>query len=49
MNNTTALLPNSTADKWDQAMYAFLAEKQRRSSPGLSGLPPLVELAGKTW
>ncbi len=31
MNKSTALLPNSTADKWDQAMYAFLAEKQRRS------------------
>ncbi len=31
MNKSTALLPNSTADKWDQAMYAFLAAKQRRS------------------
>ncbi|MSQ14244.1 MAG: hypothetical protein EXR50_00040 [Dehalococcoidia bacterium] len=31
MNKTTALLPKSTADRWDQTMYAFLAEKQRRS------------------
>ncbi len=31
MNNTTALLPDSTAGPWGKAMYAFLAEKQRRS------------------
>ena len=31
MNHTTALLPESTADRWDKAMYAFLADKQRRS------------------
>ncbi len=31
MNHTTALLPESTANQWDKATYAFLAEKQRRS------------------
>ena len=28
---TTALSPESTANAWDRATYAFLAENQRRS------------------
>lgn len=31
MTTGTALLPESTANQWDRATYAFLAEKQRRS------------------
>ena len=31
MTTGTALLPESTANQWDRASYAFLAEKQRRS------------------
>jgi len=31
MTTGTALLPESTANAWDRATYAFLAEKQRRS------------------
>jgi integrase/recombinase XerC len=31
MNTTFALLPESTASRWQEALYAFLAEKHRRS------------------
>lgn len=51
MNQTTALLPDSTTDPWERAMYAFLAEKQRRSGSnrtvqGYSGM--LRHLFGST-
>ncbi len=39
MNKTTALLPESTANQWDRATYAFLAEKQRRSGSDRTVLP----------
>ena len=31
MNNAIAYLDESTASSWDRTLYAFLAEKQRRS------------------
>lgn len=31
MTTTTAILLDSNADPWQRELYAFLAEKQRRS------------------